>query len=327
MFQEIRMKVKVGVIGLGFMGSAHARVYSQLKRCELACVCDSDSEKKYLAKTYHCKFFENFEGLLKEELDAVSICTPTSTHKEVVIEALERGKHVIVEKPLAIHLGSGKEMGEKAVETGRLLTVGYTERFNAAVNKLRETVDFSQIYSTISLRFGPFPPRIKDIGVLLDLGSHEIDILNYLTKTNPEVIYSHVSRKTNNAFEDYAYISLKYGHIHSHIETSWLPNYKLRLMNLYGNERFYALNYAQQKLKSYRSPPKIKIEYGSWADILWLSRNVEEDIPVSPTEPLKLELKRFIESIKKGEILEPLCSGQEALQALEVSEKALSKLK
>lgn len=96
-------------------------------------------------------------------------------------------------------------------------------------------------------------------------------------------------------------------------------------MNLYGNNRFYTLNYAQQNLKSCRAPPKVKIEYGSWEDILWLSRNVEEDIPVSPTEPLKLELKHFIKSIKKGEVLEPLCNGKEALQVLEIIEKALSK--
>jgi len=321
------MKEKVGIIGLGFMGSAHARVYSQLKECDLVGICDDSSDKKYLAQTYHCKFFENFEDLLKEELNAVSICTPTSTHRDITIEALEKGKHVLLEKPLAINSRSGEEMVEKAVKMGKLLAVGYIERFNPVVGELTKIVDFSQIYSTVSFRFGPMPPRIKDIGVLLDLGTHEIDILNYLTKTRPEVIYTYVSKNLNNIFEDYAYLSLKYGHLHSHIETSWLPNYKLRLIHLYGNERFYILNYAQQNLKSYRPPPKFKIEYGSWQDILWLSRNVEEDILVTPSEPLKLQLKRFIESIKKGEALDPLCSGQEALDVLKVVENALDKLK
>lgn len=321
------MKVKVGVVGLGFMGSAHTRVYRQLKECKLVGVCDSNSGKRHIAETYRCKFFENSEDLLKEELDAVSICTPTSTHREVALEALEKGKHILVEKPLATNLTSGEEMVEKAVKMGKLLAVGYIERFNSAVTKLKEIVDFSQIYSTVSLRFGPFPPTIKDIGVLLDLGTHEIDMLNCLTKIQPEVIYAHVSSKSNSIFEDYAYISLKYGPTHSHIETSWLPNYKLRLIHLYGNERFYTLNYAQQNLKSYRAPPKARIEHGSWQDILWLSRNVEEDISVSPTEPLVLQLKRFVESIKKGRILDPLCSGQEALQALKIVENAFNKLK
>jgi len=128
-------------------------------------------------------------------------------------------------------------------------------------------------------------------------------------------------------FEDYAYISLKYGHIHSHIEVSWLPNYKLRLSHLYGNDRFYTLNYAQQKFSSFKAPPKTKIENGSWEDILWLSRHMEEDIPVSSNEPLLMELQCFVDSVKKNEVLKPLCNTQEALQVLKVTDSAFSKVK
>ncbi len=321
------MKVKVGVIGLGFMGSAHARVYSQLKDCELVGICDSNSEKKQLAKMYNCKFCEDSADFLEEDLDAVSVCTPTPMHRDVVIEALEKGKHVLVEKPFADTLRNGEEMARKAEKTDRLLAVGYIERFNSAVRKLKKIVDFSQIYSTVSIRFGPLPPRTKYAGVFLDLASHEIDILNYLTKTQPEVLYTHVSSRSDNDFEDYAYISLKYGHMHSHIEAGWLPNYKLRFIHLYGNEKFYTLNYAQQNLKVCRAPPKAKMEHGSWKDILWLSRNVEENIPVSSNEPLKTELKCFIESVNKNEIIDPLCNTEDALQVLKIAETAFSKLK
>ncbi len=319
--------MKVGVVGLGFMGSAHARVYSQLKECELVAVCDSNQEKKQLAKTYNCKFFRDPKEFFEEKLDAVSVCTPTSLHKEAVTAALESGKHVLVEKPLADNLRNGEEMVKKAAKTDRLLAVGYIERFNPAVSKLKEIVDFSQVYSTVSIRFGPSPPRMKDIGVFLDLGSHEIDMLNFLTKAQPEVLYTHVSSKSNSIFEDYAYISLKYGHIHSHIETSWLPNYKLRFIHLYGNKRFYTLNYAQQNLKSCRPPPEAKMEHGSWRDILWLSRNVEENIPVSSNEPLELELKCFINSVKRNEVIEPLCNPHDGLQILKIAETAFSRLK
>jgi UDP-N-acetylglucosamine 3-dehydrogenase len=319
------MKVKVGVIGLGFMGSAHARVYSKLKDCELVGICDSNSEKKQLAKAYNCRFFEDCEEFLGENLDAISVCTPTSLHRDVVMDGLEKGKHVLVEKPFADSLNHGEEMAKKAERMDRLLAVGYIERFNSAVRKLREVMDCSKIYSTVSMRFGPFPPRTKYSGVFLDLASHEIDILNYLTQTQPEVLYAHFSSKSDSSFEDYAYISLKYGHIHSHIEASWLPNYKLRLINLYGNEQFYVLDYAQQKLKSYRAPPKAKIERGSWNDILWLSRHVEEEIPVSASEPLVMELQCFIDSVKKNEVLDPLCNTQDALQVLKVIDCAFRK--
>ena len=153
------MKVKVGVIGLGFMGSAHARVYSKLKDCELVGICDTNSDKKPLAKMYNCKFFQDSEEFFGENLDAVSVCTPTSMHRDVVKDALENGKHVLVEKPFADSLKNGEEMAKKAEKMDRLLAVGYIERFNSAVRKLSEVVDFSQIYSTVSMRFGPFPPR------------------------------------------------------------------------------------------------------------------------------------------------------------------------
>ena len=319
-----KMKVKVGVIGLGIMGSAHVRVYSRLEGCELVGICDSAASKKYLAEKYGCKFFERFSDLLKEDLDAISICTPTSTHKEMALKALEKNKDILVEKPLATNVEDAGHIIKRAKKSG-LLAVGFIERFNPAVTKLRETVDFDDIYSTVSMRFGPGSKRIRDVGVLLDLGSHEIDVLRYLTKAEPEVLYSYVSNNSESKFENYAYISLKYGQLHSHIETSWLPNYKLRCINLYGNKKFYSVNFAQQKINCYRAPPKVEVKFGNWEDILWLSRNVSEEISVSPAEPLELELKCFIESVREGEVLDPLCSGQDGLEVLRIIERALDR--
>jgi len=321
------MKVKVGVIGAGVMGSLHARIYNQLEECELVGICDIDPSKIQVAEKYQCKFFSDSDELLKEDMDAVSICTQTSSHKVIALEALEMDKHVLVEKPFTIDVESGEEIVKKARETGRLTVVGYVERFNPAVTKLKELVDFSEIYSTISTRVGPGTPRVKDIGVLLDLGSHEIDVLNYLTGTCPKILYSHISHisnKNDNNNEDYAYLSLKYAQTHSHIETSWVPNYKSRFLSIYGNDRFYILNYARQILQSFRSPPKVKVESESWNDFLWISRNIEEDISIMIAEPAKLELRCFINSIRKGECLEPLCTANEALEVLKIIEKAFT---
>jgi UDP-N-acetylglucosamine 3-dehydrogenase len=315
---------KVGVIGLGYIGAAHTRIYKQMKDCDLVGVCDSDLGRRRLAEAYHTRFFADYQELLKEKLDAVSICTPTVSHVDIALEVLESDCHILVEKPFARTKEEAKKVLKKARDTGKLIAVGYVERFNPAIGKLKEIIDLSGIYSTLSLRFGPGSPRTKDIGVLLDLGSHEIDVLNYLMGMRPEVLYSQVLSSSNSACEDYAYVSLKYGHIHSHIETSWLPRYKLRLLSLYGNERFYILDYAQQSLQSHRPPPRVQIENGNWQDALWISRNVEEDIAVVPGEPLRLELQCFLESITRGEILEPLCEGSEAIEVLEVAEKALA---
>jgi len=312
------MKVKVGVVGLGFMGSAHARVYKKLNNCELVAICDSDPTKKQVADSYGCSFCADLNQFLKQDLDAVSVCTPTSMHHDVVTTVLEKGKHVLVEKPFADSLTKGESLVKKAAESDKLLGVGYIERFNSAVRELKKILDCSKIFSTVSMRFGPFPPRTKYSGVFLDLASHEIDLLNYLFNKVPEILYTDFSSKINSNFEDYAYISLKYGHIHSHIEASWLPNYKVRQISLYANERFYSLNYAQQKLKMYRAPPKAKIVTGNWEDILWLSRHINEEIPVSVGEPLLMELQCFVDSVKQNDLLEPLCTPQEALNVLKI---------
>lgn len=142
------MGIKVGVIGLGYMGSAHARIYSQLKGCELVGVCDVDSSKKYLAERHRCKFFKRIKDFLKEDLDAVSICTPTSFHKQVALEALKEGKHILIEKPLATDVKGAEEILK--ARKSEVLAVGYIERFNPAVDKLKEVVDYNDIYSTIS---------------------------------------------------------------------------------------------------------------------------------------------------------------------------------
>ena len=152
---------------------------------------------------------------MEKDVDVLDICTPTSSHVEFALRALKKDKHVFVEKPLAASYKQGLKIVEEAAKRNRIVSVGYVERFNPAINILREKIDFSKIRSTISIRFGPLPPRIKDVGVLMDLGSHEIDILNYLFNCLPDVLYAHVLKNSGKKFEDHAYASLKYKKCHS----------------------------------------------------------------------------------------------------------------
>ena len=316
------MKIRVGVIGLGFMGSAHARVYSGLDECELVALCEKDPSRAALAKVYNCDSYVDLERFLRIDLDAVSICTPTSTHKDIVLRALEAGKHVLVEKPLARNMKEGVNMIDKSTRSGCLLVTGYLERFNPAVQELKRTVDLSLLHSAVAFRYGPMPPAAIDSGVLLDLATHEIDVLNYLMEMHPKVLYSYLSNNGKaGEFEDYAFFSMAYGGLHSHVEASWLPSYKIRNLFLHGPDAFYMVDYAQQTLKVSRAPPRAKIHSGSWKDILRLSRNEQEEIPLRMAEPLELELRRFVESVRKGKVLRPLCTGQEGLEVLDVVEK------
>jgi UDP-N-acetylglucosamine 3-dehydrogenase len=103
------------------MGSAHARVYAKMKYCDLVGICDTNSNKKHVAKMYNCKFFEDSEKFFGENLDAISICTPTSMHREAVLNALDAGKHVLVEKPFTDSLKNGEEMTKKGDENGQVV--------------------------------------------------------------------------------------------------------------------------------------------------------------------------------------------------------------
>jgi UDP-N-acetylglucosamine 3-dehydrogenase len=312
--------LKIGIIGLGFMGAAHLRIYSRLKKCELSGAFDQDSSKKIISNVYGCHFYKDIDKLIND-VDIVDICSPTSSHVGFALRALKKDKHVFIEKPLAASYKQGLKIVKEAVKREKIVAVGYVERFNPAIKILRETIDFSKIHSTISIRFGPLPPRIKDVGVLMDLGSHEIDMLNHLFNTLPEVLYAHTLKKSGKKFEDHAYASLKYRKCHSHVEISWIPSYKIRQINLFENDMFYTLDYAQQSLKAIRPPPQVNIETGNWQDILWVSRNIETGFTIQPAEPLELELKCFLDSIEKNEILPPLCNSVEALNVLKVIEE------
>jgi len=122
----------------------------------------------------------------------------------------------------------------------------------------------------------------------------------------------------HNDLENHATLSLEYGKKSSHIEVSWIPNYKLRNLYIYESNKYFILDYILQKLISYRAPPRATFETMNWDDFLWISRNIEENIPVEINEPAKLELKCFIHSIKKDKLLEPLCQPFEALEVLKV---------
>ncbi len=305
------------------MGAAHLRLFANMAKCQVVGACDIDRSKRAIADKYSIQFFESPGELLGNDLEAISICTPPSQHFLIAMAALEKGLDVLVEKPLASNIVDGEALVKRARKTGRLLTVGYLERFNPAITRALESTALDEIYSTVSYRLGPMPPQVRDIGVLFDLATHEIDTLLYIFGREPEVTYCYTRNLQNNSHEDYARLSLSFGDVHSHIETSWLPSYKLRTLWMYGTRNFYSIDYALQRVSEFRSPPKFTIESGNWLDTLWLSRNIERELVVEEKEPLSLELEAFLKSIEKGSLLKPLCTAEEALIVLKIAKQAL----
>lgn len=295
--------INVGVIGVGAMGYNHARVYYRLENANLIAVSDvSERTLSKVCKKYDAKGYENYEDLLKDpEIELVSVCVPTTNHYNVVMEAIKYGKHVLVEKPIAFTLEEAEEMIKAAKENGVILGTGHVERFNPAVQKAKELIEndvIGDVVSASAKRVGPFPPRIKDVGVTIDLAIHDLDVMYFLFEEDVTQIYATMGSILEKCgYEDHAEImvNFKYG-ITGILEVNWLTPYKRREIEITGTDGIISVDYIEQKIDV----------YGKFA----------QDIEMNHEEPLKEELKSFLESVARNE--EPAITGEDGLNALKM---------
>jgi len=194
-------KLRVAVLGAGVMGKNHARIYHELPEAELVAIVDTHEQAgRALAELYGVHFYPTLNELPANAVDAVSVCTPTSTHHTVGLHCLNMGFHMLMEKPIAATVEQGAELLNRAREKNVIFMVGHSERFNPAVQQAKKIIDageLGKITNIMARRVGPFPPRINDVDIAVDLAVHDIDIINYLLKTTPQDVVIH-KRKTNN---------------------------------------------------------------------------------------------------------------------------------
>lgn len=292
--------MKVGVIGAGVMGKLHLRVYRELG-VELVGVADIDFDKaEKVATQYGTKAYCDNDELLKQGLDAVSIAVPTSQHKVVALAAIQRGINLLVEKPIADSIQNAKEIVVAAESRKVKFMVGYLERFNPAVRKLKQIIDDGTLGKLVCLssrRVAPFVPRISDVGIIVDSGTHDIDIIRYLTGSECTSISAKVTRYRN-VEGDAAMMLLGFGDISATIEVNWYNPYKIRSLTVTGTVGVAYLDYIKQELEIYNVEQKV--------------------IPlIDKAEPLKLELAHFLDCIKSDK--EPLVSGFDGIKVLEIA--------
>ena len=314
--------LNVGVIGIGLMGQNHARVYSEI--ANLVGIADPDEEiLGEVSKRFNVKGYKHFKDILElKDLDAVSVSSPTSTHFEVTKAAIEAGKHVLVEKPMGGELERAKELVVKAKKKGVVLAVGYIERHNPVVGitkKLIEKKEFGEVISVSSRRVSSFPSRIKDVGVILDLGIHDIDVIRYLLGSKVRSVYTLAGGTGKKEFEDHANILLEFDNgVFAFIEVNWLTPMKVRKVSLTCSQNFVEMDYINQNLQISSSTIK-KLDAGN---LYRIPQEYEErKIEVEKREPLKNELSDFLDAIEKGK--EPLVSGEEGLRILEIAHAAM----
>jgi UDP-N-acetylglucosamine 3-dehydrogenase len=314
--------LNVGVIGLGSMGLNHARVYSEI--ANLVGIADSDEKiLNSVSERFDVKGYSDFHNLLdKEDLDAVSISTPTSTHFDIASEFIKAGIPVLVEKPMGGDLEKARILVEEARNNNVIIAAGFIERHNPVVGLTKSLVEkkqFGNVISISSRRVSSFPARIKDVGVIFDLGIHDIDVIRYLLGAKVRSVYALAGKTGGSEFEDHANIFLEFEDgILAVIEVNWLTPMKVRKVSLTCSKNFVEMDYINQLLQVSSSTIK-KIDSGNLYRIP--QEYSERKIELERREPLKNELDDFLKAVEtKGT---PLVSGEEGIATLEIAQAAM----
>jgi UDP-N-acetylglucosamine 3-dehydrogenase len=321
-----RSPLRAGVIGVGAMGSNHARVYRQIEGVELAAVADSDRERLRQAGLDDVSGYEDYRRMLAEErLDLVSVAVPTGLHLEAALAAIERGTAVLVEKPIAGSVEEGRRMVEAAREAGVLLMVGHIERFNPAVRELKRRLtagELGRVYQVHARRIGPFPQRTRDVGVVRDLASHDVDVMRYLVGSEVERVYAETERKISTEHEDTLVGVLRFaGGIVGVLDVNWLAPVKVRELTVLGERGMFVADYVSQELRLYSKETGVSPQL-PWAKAdaaAGAAAGPPQTITVEKKEPLRAELEVFVEAVASG-AASPM-DPADALAAVEVAER------
>ena len=301
--------LKFGVAGAGVMGRNHARVLSDIRDLELTHVFDPDAvTAEGVAAAYGAAPVTTAEAFVDAGLDAAVVATPNRTHADLAVALLEKGVHVLVEKPIAATVEDARRIIDAAKANDRILMVGQVERFNPAVEAVKRAIDGDDVISIQITRVGPFPPRMGEVGVVIDLAVHDIDIIRHLTDSEIVEVQPQLAR-TKAEREDTALLQFRLANgTIAHITTNWVTPYKVRTLQVATMNRFVVADLITRQVTEY---------FGQQPDGSYQTRAVNS----WPAEPLKRELEEFARAIRTGE--PPAVTGEDGLRNLEVALRCL----
>ncbi|OGD87322.1 hypothetical protein A3D81_01070 [Candidatus Curtissbacteria bacterium RIFCSPHIGHO2_02_FULL_40_17] len=318
--------IKIAVIGLGYMGQGHVRVLSSLSEVDIVAVCDKDFQKtEKISKQYRVKPYRNFKKLLKEEeLDAISICLPTSLHFIVASNAAKKGIALFIEKPICSNSKEAKKLIELARFKKTPIMVGHIERFNPVVNEIKQRIKLGELGRILQIhtqRFSPPPARAFDVSAVVDLATHDIDIIQYLLDQKPVRIYAETDNKAHRKEDLMAAILRFKNGVIGLVEVSWLHPTKIRRLTVLGENGMYVADYITQELFFYRQNEN-----------LFRKNNISPTTPITQAdivkiafqakEPLEIELESFIQELLSGAKMS--VTAEDGLVALTLAEKMIN---
>lgn len=315
--------IKTAVIGVGSMGQHHARVYSRLENSKLVGVADTDQiAAKTIGKRHGVPVYTDYIKLLTQEKpEAVTVAVPTALHEKVVTDVLESGAHVLVEKPIAATLEEGQRMIEKAQSLNLKLMVGHIVRFNPATQLLKQKLqkgDLGRVYQIVSRRIGPFPARIRDVGVVVDLAPHDLDVMRFLTDTDPVRVYAETEQRIHTEHEDLLTGMIRFpGGIVGILEINWLTPTKVRETLVLGERGMFRIDDLTQDLYFYENAQTNSELWRDLRVIKGVSPGEMVRYAVQRQEPLQVELEAFLQAIEADKPV-PV-SGEDGLAALRLA--------
>jgi len=304
---------RVGVVGVGHLGQHHARVYTELLNARLVGVADLDENRgHFIGENLGVPCYSSMEELIdRQRPDALSIVVPTIFHYNTAKQALEKGVHVLIEKPVTTRPSEAEELLNIAAKNNLVLQVGHIERFNGAVRYISQTVRNPLFLE--SKRMGPLSTRISDVGVVLDLMIHDIDIVLSLVPSKISRIAA-TGCKVLTEYEDIASAQMTFENgAMAHILVSRVAEKRQRQLDIMERERHLLVNYETQDVQVHRCVRD--------------SKGVTEIIerPVFPkSEPLKLELAHFVDCVREKR--QPLVGIRDGKRALEVAIEVLRQI-
>ena len=301
--------LRAAVVGLGMMGTNHVRVWDEgVDGVELVAVADPDSVAVERATAgRRARGYTSAERMFDEERpDLVSIVAPTSVHLPVTLHAFAAGANVLVEKPIAATREEALNMIDAARGAGRMLTVGHIERFNPAIRELRRRLragELGRIFQVKATRLGPFPARIRDVGVVVDLAPHDLDVMRYLVASEPIRLYAETERRIHTEHEDLFNGVMKFANgVVGVLDINWLTPTKRRTLTVTGERGMFLADYIAQDLVLFANPDGVEtwVRPGSPVPVQSVSEGEMTRFSIQRQEPLAIELQEFAAAVRSG---------------------------